>query len=225
MHKPDERGIVIHWPRAYDLLLRLIWGRREHRYRALILQLAGIVPGEAVLDVGCGTGTLAIGANRLVGRGGLVAGVDASPEMIARAKEKAKRAGADVDFVEGTAQALPFADRRFDIVMSTTVIHCLPEAQRGRCFAEMARVLKAGGRLFLVDFGGSPASKHSLIAHVHVHRRFDLACERKRINAAGLSEIAAGGMGFADLDYILAIRTVETDPTYLPATDALSGAD
>jgi ubiquinone/menaquinone biosynthesis C-methylase UbiE len=209
MPKSDERGIVLHWPRAYDLLLRLLWGRREDRYRARILQLAAIMPGEAVLDVGCGTGTLAIGAKKLVGREGRVAGVDASPEMIARAQVKAMHAGADIDFVEGTAQSLPSGDRCFDAVVSTTVIHCLPEAQRGHCFAEMARVLKPGGRLLLVDFGGSPGSKHSFIGHMHVHRRFDLAGERGRIAAAGLSECASGAMGFADLAYILATKAAD----------------
>lgn len=209
MHKSDECGIVIHWPRAYDLLLRLVWGRREDRYRMRILRLAAIIPGEAVLDVGCGTGTLAIGAKKLVGREVTVAGVDASPEMIARAKEKATQAGADVDFVEGVAQSLPFADRNFDVVVSTTVIHCLPEAQRGHCFAEMARVLKPGGRLMLIDFGGSPDTKRSLIGHMNVHRRFDLAGERGRIAAAGLNECASGAVEFADLYYILAMKAAD----------------
>jgi ubiquinone/menaquinone biosynthesis C-methylase UbiE len=209
MHKPDERGIVFHWPRAYDLLLRLIWGRREDCYRAHILQLAAIAPGEAVLDVGCGTGTLAIGAKNLAGCAGLVAGVDASPQMISRAKGKAAQAGADVDFVEGTAQALPFADRSFDIVMSTTVIHCLPEAQRGHCFAEMGRVLKPRGRLLLVDFGGAPESKRGVFGHMHVHRRFQLAGERQRIAEAGFAHRAGGAIEIPDLHYILAAKATD----------------
>lgn len=213
MHKSDERGIIFRWPRAYDLLLRLIWGRGEDLYRAQILQLAAIKSGKKLLDVGCGTGTLAIGAKEIVRGEGLVAGVDASPRMIARAKGKAARAGVDVDFVEGTAQALPFADRSFDVVMSTTVIHCLPEAQRGHCFAEMARVLKPEGRLLLVDFGGAPESKRGVLGHMQVHRRFQLADERPRLAEAGFAECASGTMGIIDLHYILAAKAADAGNT------------
>ena len=216
MHKSDARGTVIHWPRAYDLLLRLVWGREEDRYRAHMLELTGIAAGQAVLDVGCGTGTLAIGAKKKVGRDGIVAGIDPSPEMIARAKRKTARAGVDIDLIEGAAQDLPFADRSFDAVLSTTVIHCLPEAQRGRCFAEMARVLKPGGRLLVVDFGGSAESKHSVFGLMHIHRSFDLARERQRIAEAGLSECASGPTGFPDLHYILAVRAADHPGAGLP---------
>src|SRR5215217_4324175 len=84
---------VFHWARSYDLLLRIMWGRSEQRYRQRLVQLAGLNPGEAVLDVGSGTGTLAIEAKRIVGKTGIACGIDASPEMIARARRKAKKAG------------------------------------------------------------------------------------------------------------------------------------
>lgn len=60
--------------RAYDLLLRLVWGRKEDRYRAYLLELAQIAPEQDVLNVGCGTGTLAIAAKRLLGPGSRVTG-------------------------------------------------------------------------------------------------------------------------------------------------------
>ncbi|MBW8744623.1 MAG: methyltransferase domain-containing protein [Sphingomonas sp.] len=198
-------GKVFRWPRAYDLLLRLVWGRDEDRYRAHVLELAQIGPGQSVLDVGCGTGTLAIAAKRRVGPGGRVTGVDASGDMLARARRKAARQGPDIAFVQGTAQDLPFAPASFDVLLCTTVLHCLPAAQRGECLAEMARVLKPEGRLLLVDFGGSAASKRGVFGHMHAHRRFDLAGEISGLSDVGLSEIARGPTGFTDLVYVLAV--------------------
>ncbi|MFL6733423.1 MAG: class I SAM-dependent methyltransferase [Sphingomicrobium sp.] len=204
----ETPGLVFHWPRAYDLLLRLVWGSREQRYRDRVLQLVGLADGQAVLDVGCGTGTLAISARRIAGFSGCVAAIDASPEMIARAKTKAMNAGAAIDFRQGTAQELPFADASFDVVLSTTVIHCLPETLRAASFEEMARVLKPGGRLLLIDFGGSAESKHSLFGHLHAHRQFDLLSEISRVEGAGFIEIASGPTGFSDLHYILATKSI-----------------
>jgi len=201
MARAQAPGIVFRWPRAYDWLLRLMWGSREKRYRERVLELAGIGLGQRVLDVGCGTGTQALAARQLVGDHGQVCGIDASPEMIARARSKAEATGLDVDFQEGTAQALPVGDASFDVVISTTVIHCLPEHARAVCFAEMARVLRPDGNVMLVDFGGS--SRHSLAGHAGIHGRFDLTAERERIAAAGLVELASGPVGFSDLQFIL----------------------
>ncbi len=84
---PQTSGLVFHWAFAYDLLLRILWRGLERIYREKVVQLAGIGTGESVLDVGCGTGTLAIAAKRRVGPTGKVIGIDASPEMIARASQ------------------------------------------------------------------------------------------------------------------------------------------
>src|SRR5215468_7034927 len=88
-------GRVFRWAFAYDLLLNIIWRGSERIYREKTVELAEIRPGEAVLDIGCGTGTLAIAAKRRVGPTGRVFGLDASCEMIARARKKA--AGADAE--------------------------------------------------------------------------------------------------------------------------------
>lgn len=200
--KAETPGIVFRWPRAYDWLLRLMWGSREKRYRERVLELAGIGPGQRVLDIGCGTGTQALAARQLVGDRGQVCGIDASPEMIARARSKAEAMGLYVDFREAPAQALPFGDASFDVVISTTVIHCLPEEARALCFAEMARVLRPDGKVMLVDFGGS--SRHTLAGHAGIHGRFDLTAERERLPSAGLVETSSGPVGFSDLQFILA---------------------
>ena len=94
----NTTGLVLHRALGYDFLVGLLLLGRERVYREKTLELAGLQSGESVLDVGCGTGTLAIAAKRHVGSATKVYGIDASPEMIARARNKAKKAAADVTF-------------------------------------------------------------------------------------------------------------------------------
>ena len=109
---------------------------------AQLVAFAGVAPGEAVLDVGCGTGVVAVTAARA---GARVSGLDLTPELIAVARDNAALAGVQVDLREGDAEALPFEDGAFDVVLS----------QFGHMFAprpdvtlsEMRRVLKPGGRV------------------------------------------------------------------------------
>ncbi len=201
---PSTAGKIFHWAMAYDLLLRVFWGRSEQSYRDKVVHLAGLTAGESVLDVGCGTGTLAITAKWHVGRTGKVIGIDASPEMIARARGKAARTAPDVDFQIAAAEALPFSEATFDVVLSTTMLHCLPEDARRRSVREMRRVLKPGGRLLIVDFGGPVETRHSLIAHLRHHRHFDLHEVLPALGAAGLERIQVGALGFSDLQFVLA---------------------
>src|SRR5215471_21466172 len=91
---PRTHGLVLHWAARYDLLAWLLTRGRERELREAIVRLGGLETGNEVLDIGCGTGTLAIAATRHVGTTGAVTGVDASPPMIARASRKAKKAGA-----------------------------------------------------------------------------------------------------------------------------------
>src|SRR5262245_48143975 len=95
---PSRTGKVLHAAAPYDILVWLLTLGRERAFREKMLRLAHLEPGESVLDVGCGTGTLAIAAKRQVGTTGMVYGVDASPEMIARAEKKARKVGIDVAF-------------------------------------------------------------------------------------------------------------------------------
>jgi ubiquinone/menaquinone biosynthesis C-methylase UbiE len=201
---PRTTGKVFHWPRSYDLLLRVLWGGAEAAYREKVIELARLQPGETVLDVGCGTGTLAIAAGRRVGPAGRVHGIDASPAMIARARRKAAAARVAVVFKTAIAEVLPFADATFDAVVSTTVLHCLPDAARRQSVAEMRRVLKPGGRLLAVDFGGPAHDRRSLIGHLSHHRRFDLSEVIPLLRDVGLIAIESGAVDFSDLQFVLA---------------------
>src|SRR4051812_44880044 len=146
-------GAVIHSALKYDLLVAALTLGRERKFRERLLVPAELKPGEAVLDVGCGTGSLAIVAAKQVGTTGRVVGIDPSPEMIDRAKAKARRKKVGVDFDVAWAQALPFHDASFDVVVSTVMLHHIPRAGREDALRKVRRVLKPTGRLVAIDFG------------------------------------------------------------------------
>jgi len=160
--------------------------------------------GEQVLDVGCGTGTLAIAAKQKVGTTGKVYGVDASPEMLSRASKKARKAGVEIVLEKGLAQALPFPDAHFDVVLSTVMLHHLPGKIRRQCAGEIRRVLKPGGRVLAVDFGTSPTEKRGFVAHFHRHGHISLSEIIAIFSEAGLSIVESGAVGISDLQFVLA---------------------
>lgn len=201
---PSSGGLIIHWAARYDLLIALLTLGRERRFRERLLDLARLQPGESVLDIGCGTGTLAIAAKRRVGASAVVRGIDASPEMVARAKRKATRAGMDVAFEVAQAQSLPFPDAQFDVVLSTVMLHHLRKTARVQAVGEARRVLKPGSRLFAVDFVRS--SGKGLLAHFHRHGRMDARDLIALAAEAGLSVIESGPVGRWDLQFVLARR-------------------
>ena len=161
-------------------------------------------PGGRVLDVGCGTGTLAIAAKRQVGTIGTVYGVDASPEMLARANKKARKARVEIVLKNGLVESLPFPDAHFDVVLSTVMLHHLPGKLRRQCTGEIRRVLKPGGRVLAVDFGTSPTQKRGIVAHFHRHAHISLAEIVAIFSEAGLSIGESGAVGISDLQFVLA---------------------
>src|SRR5262245_60121155 len=170
-----------------------------------MLRLAHLKPGESVLDVGCGTGTLAIAAKRQVGTTGTVYGLDASPEMIARAEKKTRKAGVEAVFKKAFAQSLPFPDAKFDVVLSTVMLHHLSRKARGELAAEVRRVLKPGGRVLAIDFGGPAREKKSLVDHFHLrHGHVQPEDIVAMLNHAGLTIVERGAVGMRDLHFVLA---------------------
>lgn len=154
---PQTRGRVIRHARWYDLLGKKMSGGRD-----TLVDLAAVAPGEHVLDVGCGTGTVALAVASRVGAGRVV-GIDASPEMIDLATAKAKKAGAGVEFRAAAIESLPFADDSFDLVTSSLMLHHLPADLKRDGLAEVRRVLKLGGRFVVADFA---TESHSPLGHL-----------------------------------------------------------
>jgi ubiquinone/menaquinone biosynthesis C-methylase UbiE len=199
-----ERSKIIHRARGYDVLVWALLLGRERTFREKTLALARLAEGESVLDVGCGTGTLAIAAQSRVGTLGKVTGIDASAEMIARANKKAGKKGVEVNFQTAAAQSLPFQDAAFDVVLSTVMLHHLPDDARARCIREIRRVLRPGGRFLAIDFGGSAARRKSLAGRLHAHAHFDLTVVIPVVKRAGLAQVESGPMGFRDMQFIRA---------------------
>jgi ubiquinone/menaquinone biosynthesis C-methylase UbiE len=135
---------------VYDPVVRFT--TRERAFKHRLLDEAGIQAGERVLDVGCGTGTLAIDAKRRQ-PGADVAGLDADPAMLERARRKASERGAEVELVEGFSDDLPFAERSFDVVLSSLFFHHLERPAKEATAREVVRILRPGGRLHVADWG------------------------------------------------------------------------
>ena len=171
--------------------------------RQRTVNLASIEVGEQVLDVGCGTGTLAIEVARLVGRAGRVAGIDPGPQQIARARKKAARRNVPIEFQVGVIEQLPFPDQTFDVVFSTLMMHHLPAPLKCQGLAEIARVLKPGGRLVIADF------KH------------------KQERAGQAARFHAGGSRIQDLEALVSdagFQQVEREEMQPPRFSAFPGA-
>ncbi|HEX4110886.1 MAG TPA: class I SAM-dependent methyltransferase [Solirubrobacteraceae bacterium] len=150
----------------YDPLTRWLGVRSAHRR---LLGLAGVGAGERVLEIGCGTGNLAV---LLATRcpTAQVAGIDPDPQALARARRKAHRAGASVQLDQGFAEQLPYEDGRFDHVLSALMFHHLPPDGRPAALREVARVLRPGGALHLLDFGAGGGRPAGLTGRLMRHR-------------------------------------------------------
>jgi ubiquinone/menaquinone biosynthesis C-methylase UbiE len=136
--------------RIYDPVVALT--SRERRFKELLVEQAAPAPGQRILDLGCGTGTLAI-QMKLREPDAEVVGLDADPAMLSQAREKAERAGVELTLTEGFSNELPFEDGSFDRVLSTLFFHHLDPDPKRQTAREIARVLRKGGELHVADWG------------------------------------------------------------------------
>jgi ubiquinone/menaquinone biosynthesis C-methylase UbiE len=134
---------------AFDAVVRLT--SRETAFKEALLVQAAVAPGQRVLDLGCGTGTLAILVKQRQPEA-QVLGLDADAEILELAQRKADRAGIEIEFARGLADQLPAADASYDRVVSTLFFHHLASATKQAVLGEIARVLKPGGQLHVADW-------------------------------------------------------------------------
>jgi len=193
---PD--GIVIHSAAEYDRRFMVRSRGRERTFRRELIERARLAPGESVLDIGCGTGTLALAAKRHVGADGMTRGIDPSTEMIARARSKARRSGLDVAFDEAVVQTLPYEDGTFDVVLAVLTFHQLPNDDLERSLREIERVLKPGGRLFVADLDMRAPTNGP-----HSHGNFDLEPVVDALEVVETGSIAFRLSRFERLRYVL----------------------
>jgi len=152
----------------YDPIVKLLGGEAA---RKELLERAGLRPGNRVLDIGCGTGTLAMQMKRLYPHVEIV-GIDPDPKALARARRKAASASASVQLDRGFADELPYPERSFDHVFSSFMFHHLPADVKEMTLREVRRVLKPGGAFHMLDFEGPEDRKHGWLANLfHSNKR------------------------------------------------------
>ena len=150
----------------YDFIQKYIV--RDVRYKTLLIEQANIQPGQRVLDLGCGTGTLAIMAKQAQPSAD-VSGLDADPDMLKVAKYKSGQLNVPVTFDVGFTNQLPYPDASFDRVLSSIMIHHLKTPDKWQTGKEVYRVLKPGGQLHILDFG-KPYTLYGKILGPFLHK-------------------------------------------------------
>lgn len=198
------RGRLVHGARFYDRMVSVLTLGRAPALREQAADLAAIQPGDAVLDVGCGTGELAQRARARTGPTGIVCGIDPSADMIAVAREKSARMGLDIDYRVAAIEALPFADATFDVVLSSLMMHHLPEDLKAIGLGEVRRVLKPGGRLLILDLKrpGGLLSRLALASAFHLHSAQGVEELSPLIAAAGFADIRSGETRFRPVGFV-----------------------
>ena len=136
--------------RIYDPVVAVT--SREGAFKRRLLEHARIKDGESVLDLACGTGTLAIEIKKDHPKS-KVSGIDADRSILNRAKAKAKDAGVKIEFERGLSNELPYEARSFDVVVSTLFFHHLTDEAKADTAEEIRRVLRLGGRVLIADWG------------------------------------------------------------------------
>jgi ubiquinone/menaquinone biosynthesis C-methylase UbiE len=209
------RGHVLNWGWRYDLMMwwsNLMLRGKWQALQRMIVNRAQFQSGETVLDVGCGTGTLTLQAAALVGATGRVSGIDPGPKQIARARLKAARRGLPIDFQVGVIEQLPFPDQSFDVVLSTFVMHMLPDDLKRQGLLEIARVLKPGGRLLIVDTRRPEEQQGEPARPVHTGPwNSGVQDQPGLLKEAGFSQIESGEMAVGesklpDIGFVLGRR-------------------
>ncbi|MDD3605191.1 MAG: methyltransferase domain-containing protein [Kiritimatiellae bacterium] len=150
-HPLETSGRTLdHAAAVYDVLSPLMTFGLERKYRKAAIRLLELGGSEAVLDVGCGTGTLTMEIALVLNRGGRITGVDAAPKMIEVAQRKAAKVS-NIAYAAALAENLPYPNESFESAVSTFFFHHVNYGLKVRSLNEMHRVLKPAGAAVIVD--------------------------------------------------------------------------
>lgn len=175
----------------YDPLLR--WGMREETFKRELILGARIHPGMRVLDLGCGTGTLTIMIKQMHPEVEVI-GLDGDLKVLEIASAKADKAGVEITLDHGMAFQLPYSDGAYDRVLTSLVMHHLTRDDKQSTFGEVYRVLRAGGELYILDFG-KPQGVYGRLASQLIKRM-----EQAGDNVNGLLPIMIRRAGFEEVE-------------------------
>jgi ubiquinone/menaquinone biosynthesis C-methylase UbiE len=184
-----------------------LWLLGADKPKQQLVEQATITPGLRVLDVGCGTGSLAV----LIKKshpGAEVVGLDPDPAALATANRKAKRATLPIEFDRGFSDHLPYPDSSFDRVFSSFMIHHLSPSERAATLVEIRRVLKAGGSIHVLDFAPHDGASHGAGGHrfhlaPHADERFEgkMTALMSEAGFVDANEVAHGKIIFGAIAY------------------------
>ena len=210
----QTEGRMIRWASFYDAFTNVLTLGHIGMLRSMTIDLSQLKPGEKILDVGCGTGGVTIPAKQRVGKTGEAAGIDPAPEMIAVARKKATRKGLELDFRVGVIESLPYADSTFDVVTSSLMMHHLPRELQVKGLAEIRRVLKPGGRIFIADMLRLSKSLHDrLFATLTLHggrvERFGIQDLQKTMEEAGFENVELLKESFLTIGFLRASKPAD----------------
>ncbi|HEX7118829.1 MAG TPA: class I SAM-dependent methyltransferase [Longimicrobiales bacterium] len=183
-----------HWGLPfYDLLAKLLGADRA---RARLVEGVSSAPGERILEIGCGTGSMLLLLKRAQPDAEVV-GLDPDPKALSIARRKATGAGVEIRLDRGYADALPYDEGTFDHVVSSFMFHHLSSSEKEDALSEVRRVLRPGGRFHLLDFDGMGAGGHGIVARrIHASRRLEDNGEERVLRflgSAGLVEASVAG--------------------------------
>ena len=170
-----------------------LWLLGADKAKQPLIEQAELKGGLRVLDIGCGTGTMAILIKRMHPEAEVV-GIDPDPSALAVAERKAKRARLSVEFDRGFADHMPYADASFDRVFSSFMFHHLAADEKTATLREIRRVLKPGGSLHLLDFVREHSVHSKTPAHGQLIHRSGAIAERIENRMTALMDEA----GFVD---------------------------
>lgn len=201
--------------RYYDVVIAVT--TREKLFRTSLLDRADLKINDKVLDLACGTGTM---ATMIKSRypGTSVAGLDGDPEILAMARGKAHRAELEIEFSQGLSFNMPYPSDAFDVVFSSLFFHHLVTEDKKRTLAEVARVLKPGGKLYVCDWG---APSNVLLKMMFLLVRVLDGFEATRANVDGRLPDLIRGAGFEEVLLNESVSTVWGTLDFISARNSL----